>query len=307
MNNLSPPFSFNAANFYTGSVLPNTIHTDSALTNYYRRYLLQKAQSVYVVDGLPDVWPADFLWNVLYIRGYLAILDAGKFGTIPMDCGLSGLDLWYRPKYAIITNPLIPEIDALELHRECELIRLTPDYSGVMDKIEYYAQMMSLISQGVAVNIQNSKLSFVFPAGNKAVAESYKQMLDDIYSGKPAVVFDKNLLADDGSIAWDVFSQNLQQNYITPQMMDDLRAVENQFAMDFGLPNTNSSKRERMSTQEVNITNVETFSRAEMWLDCLNQSASKVNDMFGLNISFRWRHEPEEVNSDVGEINDSNT
>ena len=78
-------------------------------------------------------------------------------------------------------------------------------------------------------------------------------------------------------------------------MLNDLRAVENDFCTHVGIPNANITKRERLVTDEVNANNIETATLAEGWLDTIRESIDEAVGVFPeLNgrISVEWRHDP---------------
>ena len=64
------------------------------------------------------------------------------------------------------------------------------------------------------------------------------------------------------------------------------------FDTEIGIPNANTDKRERLIQDEVNANNIETYSKCAMWLENLQDACKRVNDMFGLSISVRWREIP---------------
>ena len=147
------------------------------------------------------------------------------------------------------------------------------------------------------MNLLNSKLAYLFTAKNKSVAESFKKMYDQIASGEPASIIDRNLLDPDGNKTWDFFSQNLHENYIASDILADMRKIEQQFDTDIGIPNANTDKRERLITDEVNANNVETATRCELWLEELKQGCEKVKTMFDVDITVDWRVKPNESNN----------
>ena len=292
-------------NAATSQVNPSTMHaSNTALTWYFSRYLTQKAVSVFEWT-IPEHWGRDYMLYALYLFGHVAMVKTPEYGIIPQACTLSGYDVFYRPTRVCIGNPLIREKE-YRLHENAELLKLTPDYGGIYDKIQYYASMMSLIAEDAGVNLFNSKLSYVFAASSKSSAESLKKMFDGIASGEPAVVVDKKLYHDDGTPAWETFQQNVAQNYITSELLVDLRRVENDFCTDVGIPNTNTQKAERMVVDEVNANNIETSATAELWLDtmhrCIDDIERTFPEMAG-KIAVDWRHSPftEEVETYVEE------
>lgn len=288
------PYYYNYINAETSQVTPSTVHVkDSGLCRYFTKYLLQKAMSVFEWD-LPETWNKDYFLYVLYCWGYVAVVNTDKFGVIPQGCGLKGYDVFYAPTHAVIANPLLSGILEPRIGTQCELLKLQPDFSGILDLVGHYAEQMALASQSVSVNLLNSKLSYVFTAKTKALAESLKKMYDQIASGEPAVVIDSRLKnAADGEETWKAFEQNVGGNYIVTNLLADLRKIEAMFDTEIGIPNANTDKRERLIQDEVNANNIETYSKCAMWLENLQDACKRVNDMFGLSIAVRWRKIPE--------------
>lgn len=288
------PYYYNYINAETSQVTPSTVHVkDSGLCRYFTKYLLQKAMSVFEWD-LPETWNKDYFLYVLYCWGYVAVINTDKFGVIPQGCGLKGYDVFYAPTHAVIANPLLSGILEPRIGTQCELLKLQPDFSGILDLVGHYAEQMALASQSVSVNLLNSKLSYVFTAKTKALAESLKKMYDQIASGEPAVVIDSRLKnAADGEETWKSFEQNVGGNYIVTNLLADLRKIEAMFDTEIGIPNANTDKRERLIQDEVNANNIETYSKCAMWLENLQDACKRVNDMFGLSIAVRWREIPE--------------
>lgn len=288
------PYYYNYINAETSQVTPSTVHVkDSGLCRYFTKYLLQKAMSVFEWD-LPETWNKDYFLYVLYCWGYVAVINTDKFGVIPQGCGLKGYDVFYAPTHAVIANPLLSGIVEPRIGTQCELLKLQPDFSGILDLVGHYAEQMALASQSVSVNLLNSKLSYVFTAKTKALAESLKKMYDQIASGEPAVVIDSRLKnAADGEETWKSFEQNVGGNYIVTNLLADLRKIEAMFDTEIGIPNANTDKRERLIQDEVNANNIETYSKCAMWLENLQDACKRVNDMFGLSIAVRWREIPE--------------
>lgn len=286
------PFFYDHANAMVSQVTPNTVHVKNVgLTRFFQRYLLQKAISVFKWN-LPENWSRDYFLYVLYCWGFIAIVNTDKFGVIPQGCGLKGYNVFYQPRSAIIQNPLLSGTLEPVIGKQCTLLKLQPDYGGIMDLVSFYAQEMALASEAIDVNLLNSKLSYVFTASNKNAAESLKKLYDRIASGEPAVVIDKNLYNDDGSVSWEAFQQNVGQNYIAGDLLSDLRKIEAEFDTKIGIPNANTDKKERLITDEVNANNVETRNLPELWLESLQKGCKEANAMFGINISVDWRNEP---------------
>ena len=284
--------TYDYINLYNASRSPSTVHVkNSRLRNYFRKYLMQKAISVFKWQ-LPDEWDKDYFLYTLYGMGFIAILDTDRYGVICQQCAPGGYNLYYRPSYVIVTNPLLPTL-TLNIDRDCVLVKLQPDYSSICDIVGYYADQLALASEAMGVNLLNTKSGIVFGAESKAQAEAYKKMFDNLSEGDPATVIGKNLLNDDGSPSWFPFVASVKESYVTSDILSDMRKIEAMFDTDIGIPNANTDKRERLISDEVNANNVETATRCELWLETVRKEFEKANAMFGLNLSVDWRVNPQ--------------
>lgn len=286
-------FSYDFINLYNASRSPSTVHVkNTRLQWYFRKYLLQKAISVFKWT-LPEEWDADYFTYTLYMLGYISVFYSDKFGVICQQCAPGGYNLYYRPSFVIVSNPLLPTSLQLNIGKDCALIKLQPDYSSIMDIVCYYADQLALASEAMGVNLVNTKSGVVFGAESKAQAESYKKMFDNLSEGDPAVVIGKKLLNDDGSPNWFPFTQDIKQSYITSDVLSDMRKIEAMFDTEIGIPNANTDKRERLISDEVNANNVETATRAELWLETIRKGIDKANELFpDLDLSVDWRVNP---------------
>lgn len=287
------PKNYDFINLYNSQRSPSTVHcSNSALVHFFQRYLLQKVISVFKFEGIPDYWAMNYFQYVLFMFGFVTVFDHPDYGVIPQNCGLYGYDVFYQPSHVIIANPLI-KTERLRIGEECELIKLQPDYCGVMDIVTTYADLMALSLETAGINLLNSKMSYVFMSANKTAAESFKKLYDQFASGEPAVFPDKSLFNDDGSPNWQMFAQNVGQNYIADRVLDDMKKLEDRFNTDVGIPNANTYKKERLISDEVNANNVDTQSKVMLWLDTMSRGIEAVNRHYGLDLSVDYRYTPE--------------
>ena len=287
------PTFYDHQNAYNSMLAPSTMHVrDTNLQWYFRRYLLQKAIAVFKWK-MPKQWAQNYFLYVLYCWGYIAIVNTDKFGVIPQGCSLKGYNVMYQPTHAVIANPLLSGILEPQIDTQCTLIRLQPDYGGIMDKVNFYADVMALSAETVGTNLFNSKLAYVFAASSKRDAETFKKLFDQIASGEPAAVIAKDLFNEDGSPNWMMFNQSLKDSYIVSDIMDDMRKWELKFMTDLGIPNSNTEKKERLIEAEVESNDVEVKLWADMALDSLKESCKKASDMFGIELSVDWRFREE--------------
>lgn len=294
------PFYADYINGETFSKLaPSQVHiANTWLYNYFQRHLLQKATAVFKWT-LPDYWNRSLFLACLYCDGKVAIVNTDKYGVLPQPCTIGGRGVQYEPTYAIIANPLIKGIKMPRIGSQCAVIRIMPDYGGIMDIINFYAREMAVTVETFELNVLNSKLSYVFgvskEGGNrKAVAEGLKKIFDNISSGEPAAFADANLIDHNGKPTWQLFSQDVGKNFISPQLQEVLRKLECEFCAKVGLPaDLSQNKKERTITGEVDANNIETAAAPEQWLELAREGIEDANRLFDLDLAVDWRWPPD--------------
>ena len=287
-------YDYDFINRYNAHIKPSTVHAqENATAWYFRRYLIQKIISVYEFDGIPETWNKNYFLYTLFILGFAAVVRTDKYGVICQQCGLQGYNIYYQPTEAVISNPLLTGILTPRIGVECELVKLQPDYGSCWDIVSYYADLLALATESLAVNITNSKLAYVFACQDKVVAESFKKMFDQINEGNPAVFADKKLFDDNGDPLWTTFQNNLKQNYVAGDMLDDMLKIDARFCTEIGIPNVNLAKQSGVTDNEVESNNIDTKSKAALWLETIQESLAKVNKMFDTDISVKFRFEQE--------------
>lgn len=295
MSNSRIPMRYDMLNMIDARVSPNVVHsTNTAVFHFYVKYLLQRLISVFEFEGLPEEWAENYFSYVLFGIGYVAIINTDRYGIIPQKCTVGDrITLFRQPQRAIITNPVFDRSYELLIGKQCEVIKMQPDWGNGLDIVSTYADLMTMAIESAGINMYNSKAGFVFFADSKAGAESFKKAYDEISSGKPLTVIDKSLMREDGSPAWQFFTPDVGSNYITGNLLNDMRTLENQFNSMIGIPNANTQKRERLITSEVEANSIEVSTLPIIWLETMRKDIEKVNRMFGLNISVSLRYAPE--------------
>lgn len=275
------PATYETVNLIGSADSPAAIHTSNTeLAWYFRKYLFQKALSVFEFT-LPDGWDKTYFTYTLFAYGYIGVVDTEDFGVIPQRCSIYGFDVYRLPNKMMIANPLIPNFKERQIGIDAALIKMQPNYSGILDLVYYYGDMLALTSEAAAMNLVNSKLSYVFMADSSVKGQSFKKLYDKVASGEPAVVADKGLYDPaDGSRRWDVFNQNLRNNYITGDLMADMHRWMNLFNTEVGIPNANFEKSERLITDEVNANNVDCTAKALLWLESMKEGIQEVKRLF---------------------------
>lgn len=247
---------------------------------YYRYYLLKKLFGRFDFR-IPDSWDKDYMLDALFMEGYFIVTDT-EAGIVPLRCGLTGINIYNHPTTAVVANPVLGNFERT-IDVDCALVQLQANYSGVYPMINRYATMLAMCDSSIAVNLMNTKAAFVFGASNKAQAETFKKMYDQITCGQPAV-FMKDGLNDES-----IYTFHVKENYIADDVQLLKRKLVNEFLTEIGINNTNLDKRERLTDDEVNANDQEVIANIQHWIDNITRGINDVNKMYGLDIGFLVR------------------
>lgn len=288
------PLNYECINNAAGLYAPSAIKAYNNVSfAYWERSLFQRACST-LKFGVP--WSGkvfDFFMYCLFRFGYIAISENDIYGKFFQPCTLSGYDFYYQPTRAIISNP---DYNAdLKIGKDCELLKLTPDYMGIWDIISFFAAELSELDNAINMSLVNNKFGFILGARNKTAASAIKKALDKINAGEPAVIYDISLLNDetDDAEPWQVWERgNLKDTYFTPEQLQDRMTILNQFDAEIGIPTIPYNKKERMVQSEAESRQYDAVSRVTVWINTLEESIKDINALYpDMNISVKLRYD----------------
>lgn len=311
------PFNYDKLNLIEGTVIPSSIkNCNNTSFWFWERALFQRACSVIIPEDLPEDWNGtvkDFLYYCLFAEGYVIIFNNAKVGDVFQPGTLSERDFYYQPRFALINNPILddligqPEGLKLEIGKECQILKLTPDFAGIWDIISYYAEKLSLLDNAINMSLVNCKFAWILGARNKVAGQAIKKIIDKMNAGEPAVVYDLKLTNDqtDKDTPFQKLDfGDVKNNYLTTMQLQDMQTLLNNFDAEVGIPTMPYAKKERMVQSEAESRMIDSTSRAQVWVDCLNSSAEKVTQLYpNIRLRFKLRHDPEEMEVKDGENN----
>ena len=288
------PLNYECINNAAGLYAPSAIKAYNNVSfAYWERSLFQRACSTlkFTVPWSGKVF--DFFMYCLFRFGFIAISENDIYGKFFQPCALSGYDFYYQPTRALISNP---DYQAdLKIGKDCELLKLTPDYMGIWDIISFFAAELSELDNSINMSLVNNKFGFILGARNKTAASAIKKALDKINAGEPAVIYDMSLLNDetDDAEPWQVWERgNLKDTYFTPEQLQDRMTILNQFDAEIGIPTIPYNKKERMVQSEAESRQYDAVSRVTVWINTLEESIKDINALYpDMNISVKLRYD----------------
>ena len=314
------PLNYHEINIPAGTYFPSCVKSFNNQTfEFWQRALYQRACSTLIIK-MPEEWKEnrDLMYWCLFAYGFVGCGNLPDIGKWFNPGTLEGFDFYYRPKIFKLVNPYYGKTGLskdLEIGKECEIIKLTPDYRGIWDIISYYAEKIAVIDVAINSNIINTKFAYVVGAKNKAAAEVLKKMFDKVNKGEPAVFFDSKLANDgtDKEEPWQaLFRDNLKQNYITTDLLRDFQTLINDFDTEIGIPTIPYEKKERLVTDEANSKIIDATSRSVIWYETLKNSFEIANEFLDftgenkLDVKLRYTAEGGNENGDSEDNTDRN-
>lgn len=276
---------------------------------YWFRSLLQKIDSCLEFKNLPKDWSQDFFLLCLWARGYVAVFESERFGDKEtgiafQPCTVSGYDFYYQPTKAIVSNPLYQR--EFTIHKDCELLKLTPDFNGIWDIIDHFSTQLAELTKGVNVGLINAKMPCIVTADSMAESEKLKKVYDKVQAGESLVVwkedsnhFDKEIMPRKNPFE-DAFLNDFNKTYIVGELLENMQTIMDQFYMEIGLPVSNSDKKAHMLNAEADMSNAQAQSRVSCWVNTLNESLELINTHFGTNMEVE-KYEQQSYSMDNGE------
>lgn len=298
---LYDPLDYEQINSIVGRVKPSTSkYANTYAYQMWFRALYQRAISRIEIDLPFDEAIKNAIIYWLYRDGYVACINSDKYGFMMQPCTLSGYTVYYLPAKFIITNPYDTNISKeFTIGIDGEIMKLTPDYRGIFDIVDYYAAKLAGISEAIDISIDVNTTPNILGAKDKGAAEAIKKVFTKVSSGESLVVFDKAISTDDDDPFISLYREHVKDSYITDMQLRDFQTLLNNFDCEIGIPALPTEKKERMISDEANSRIADSSARSGIWLDTLKGSIKKVNEHFGTSISAKFKEVETYGNNDT--------
>ena len=298
MPTIGLPFYYEEINSLRGHKVPSVgLCYDSETFFFFWRSLYQRLASKFKWT-VPDHWDKEVYEFTLYSLGFVGVFDTNKYartpnqryGIIPAPSTVSGVGVQMQPTKIRTANPHFYMPYSESIYVGAGLIKLTPDYRGILDIIDFYAKELATLWSSIDQSIINARFAYIIAANSEAAAATLKAIFDARNSGKPLMVYDKNKLKKKQPVdktlpienqdPFEVLDLKVGQNYITDKLLADYRRILVQFDTEIGIPNNPYEKGERLVTNEVESNSAETVARFTYWMECLNRSLKRTYEVF---------------------------
>ena len=266
----------------------NVSGIENITSAYYFNYLLRLVKGIFEIK-VPEHWDSDFLLDTLLLDGVIGIFEKDS-DPIAMNCHPYGVNMYYKPTSFNIANPVLGNfsktigVDGAIIYLE-EYPGVNSQFKTIRPLLTKYAYQLAACDKCIDQSLMNSGVAAIFSASSKKAAESYRKMYDEIAEGNPAVFVDEELgLTSPNSR--NLFYTPAKDNYICDKVQIEKRCIIEEFLTAIGVNNANTSKRERLNSDEVNSNNDECYVATSVWRRNLKETTEYAKKLFpGLEFS----------------------
>lgn len=256
---------------------------------YYNR-LTELAISMFEWKGLPDSVDQRFLEMMLFSDGMVVFFYDEVLGYLTLQCMIAGKLTVYRiprDRNAYAPNGYNRKLD----DKNSVIIFNNYLHTNSMLDVEMFAERLYNFDRIIDVNANAQKTPVLINCDENQRL-TMKNLYEQYDGNQPFIFGSKNL---------DVKGLSVLKTD-APYVADKIYTLKTQYwneALTYlGITNTNTVKKERMITDEVDkndgVVVASRFSRLEM----RRQACREINKMFNLNISVDYRSDREDTEQD---------
>lgn len=237
-----------------------------------------------------DSWDIPYIKETLLLNGLLAVTDTSA-GIVPLECGYYGINIYGHATNFRIANPVLGNLEG-EINKDGAIIYLEhflKNYVSLDPLLTRYAELLAQVDASINTTLINSRVAQVFYADSEAQKKVMEKMYDQVTAGKPAVFIRKG--KDTAKPEYGLLN-NVKNTFIGQELLDVQRTIINQFLTEIGINNSNTDKRERLITDEVNSNNCELYANIYEWdinlKECTKKAIELYPELEGIEIGINY-------------------
>lgn len=249
------------------------------LLKQFKENQLNKSLTMFNWQNLPDTLPMVELEKMLQINGY-AIIAKYKGDVYAFTGGFSGQDAYNRPTKVIVNNPALQMNETYKIDEDCIIIKNDDMKQGLIKIYEYFGQRLIENQITMLMTDYNLRMPFTISSSDDQTTQSAKEYLNKIIDGSLGVIGEQKLFK-----ALSVTPTNTKQTATFSDLYGYQQFIIAQLNNTIGLATNNNMKRERLTTNEIEINKNASYPLVDNMLRNRQTAVEQINKMFGLNIT----------------------
>ena len=252
------------------------------LLKQFKSNQLNKSLTMFEWSNLPDTIPQVELEKMLQINGYAVIAEyQGKLYAF--QAGFSGQDPYNQPTKAIVNNPALKNNTTYTIGEDCIVIKNDDMKQGLNGIYEYYGQRLIENQITMLMTDYNLRMPFTISSSDDQTTQSAKIYLKKIIDGSLGVIGEQKLFK-----ALSVTPTNSKQTATFADLYGYQQFIIAQLNNTIGLATNNNMKRERLTTNEIEVNKNASYPLVDNMLKNRQQAVDAINEMFDVDISVEY-------------------
>lgn len=289
-------------------VSPYDFKDKGECVNQHVAYMLNRTQSMFRWEGLPDTVPARMLELYLQVNGNCCWYEH-EDKLYVFTGGLGGPpDVYYMPTLYTIANPSLKLNVTAKIGEDCIVMPNDSMFMGLLPMFSRYATGMTETELSIKISTVNTRIVSLISAADDKTKESADLYLQRIEDGEQGVIAENQFF--DG-VRSQPYGATGYSNQLT-NLIELEQYWKASWFNELGLNANYNMKRESLNSEESQLNNDALLPMVDNMLACRSEYADKVNAMFGTDISVSlassWEDNQQEIDlehSQMGEGEDT--
>ena len=243
---------------------------------------LNKSLTMFEWSNLPETIPQVELEKMLQINGY-AVIAKYQGNLYAFQAGFSGQDPYNQPTKALVNNPALKNNTTYTIGENCIVIKNDDMKQGLNGIYEYYGQRLIENQITMLMTDYNLRMPFTISSSDDQTTQSAKMYLKKIIDGSLGVIGEQKLFK-----ALSVTPTNSKQTATFADLYGYQQFIIAQLNNAIGLATNNNMKRERLTTNEIEVNKNASYPLVDNMLKNRQQAVEAINEMFDVDISVEY-------------------
>lgn len=253
--------------------------TQLSLVSYYK-WLKLLCMGMFEWQGLPETINIEYLEETLFTKGRLLFFKDDVLGCLALSCIPDGhLNVYGEPVSFSINVPGYRSKESLNRFNSV-LIKNNQLSEPSMYSIGEFAGRLSETERTIDINIKAQKTPIIMAVTSDKALLTLKNAYRQYEEGQPVLFVDSNQISMD-----TLKALKTDAPYIVDKLDTHKMNLWNEALTFMGINNTNTEKKERLITNEVDANEQLVKMSANVMLKTRQQAADLINKMFDLNVT----------------------
>lgn len=248
----------------------------------FRADMLNKSLTMFEWKNLPDTLPAVEIEKQLQTNGYTIIAKV-EGNIYAFQGGFSGQDPYNQPTKAIVNNPSLNYNGTFTINDDCVIIKNDDMQQGLIHIYNKYGTLLIENQITMLMTDYNYRMPFTISSKDDTTTQSAREYLQKVIDGSLGVIGEAKLFD-----ALKVTPTNNKGVNSFADLYGYQQFIEAQLNNTIGLATNNNMKRERLTTNEIEVNKNASYPLIDNMLRNRKQAVEKINKMFDLDINVEF-------------------